>query len=124
MASAGVLTVEIARIFVHGQLTRPPASVAVAVRLAVNPGSPGGLRLQPTSDLALQWSSRNAMAEETLIQKIRSLPPERVAEVEDFVDSLTVRDRDRHFTQAAERLSEEAFRAVWDNPDDAEYDRL
>jgi hypothetical protein len=64
------------------------------------------------------------MAEETLIQKIRSLPPERVAEVENFVDSLTVRDQDRHFTQAAARLSEEAFRAVWDNPDDAEYDRL
>ena len=35
------------------------------------------------------------MAEETLIQKIRSLPPERVAEVEDFVDFLTVRDQER-----------------------------
>ncbi len=64
------------------------------------------------------------MAEETLIQKIRNLPPERVAEVEDFVDFLTVRDQDRHVTQAATRLSEEAFRAVWDNSDDAEYDRL
>ena len=64
------------------------------------------------------------MAEETLIQKIRNLPPERVAEVEDFVDFLTARDQDRHFTQAATRLSEEAFRAVWDNSDDAEYDRL
>ncbi len=61
---------------------------------------------------------------ETLIQKIRSLPPERMAEVEDFVDFLTVRDQDRHFTQAATRLSEEAFRAVWENSDDAEYDRL
>ena len=64
------------------------------------------------------------MPEDTLIQKIRSLPPERVAEVEDFVDFLTVRDQERHFTQAAERLSEQAFRAVWDNPDDADYDRL
>jgi hypothetical protein len=64
------------------------------------------------------------MPEETLIQKIRSLPPERVAEVEDFVDFLTVRDQDRHFTQAAARWSEDAFRAVWDNSDDAEYDRL
>ena len=63
------------------------------------------------------------MAEETLIQKIRSLPPERVAEVEDFVDFLTARDQDRHLTAAA-RLSEDAFRAVWDNFDDAEYDRL
>ena len=64
------------------------------------------------------------MAEETLIQKIRSLPPEQVAEVEDFVDFLTVRDQGRNLTQAATRLSEEAFRAVWDNSDDAEYDRL
>ncbi len=64
------------------------------------------------------------MAEDILIHKIRSLPPERVAEVEDFVDFLRVRDQDRQFTQAAERLSEDAFRAVWDNSDDAEYDRL
>jgi hypothetical protein len=64
------------------------------------------------------------MAEETLIQKIRSLPPERVAEVEDFVDFLTVRDQGRNLTQAATRQPEEAFRAVWDNSDDAEYDRL
>jgi hypothetical protein len=64
------------------------------------------------------------MAQDTLIEKIRSLPPERMAEVEDFVDCLTVRDQDRHFTRAAGRLSEGAFRAVWDNADDAEYDRL
>jgi hypothetical protein len=64
------------------------------------------------------------MAEDTLLQKIRSLPPERVAEVEDFVDFLTVRDQDRHFTRAVAHLSEEAFRIVWDNSDDADYDRL
>jgi len=68
--------------------------------------------------------AKDRMAEETLIQKIRNLPPERVAEVEDFVDFLTTRDQDRHFTHAAARLSEDAFRAVWDNSDDAEYDRL
>jgi hypothetical protein len=78
----------------------------------------------PDHNLALQWSSRNAMAEETLIQKIRSLPPERLAELEDFVDSMTLRDQDRQLTQAVARLSGEAFRAVWDNLDDAEYDRL
>jgi len=64
------------------------------------------------------------MAQDTLIQKIRRLPPERVAEVEDFVDLLAVQEQGRHFTQAAEHLSEEAFRAVWDNSDDSEYDRL
>jgi hypothetical protein len=62
------------------------------------------------------------MAEETLIQKVRSLPPERVAEVEDFADFLTVRDQDRHLTLTTAHLSEEAFRAAWDDSDDAEYD--
>ncbi|MCU1381812.1 MAG: hypothetical protein JWL71_509 [Acidobacteria bacterium] len=63
------------------------------------------------------------MAHDTLIQKIRRLPPQRLAEVEDFVDFLMVREQERHFTQARGRLSEDAFRAVWDNAD-AEYYRL
>ena len=64
------------------------------------------------------------MPEETLIQKIRSLPPERVTEVEDFVDFLKARDQDAALGQAVSRMSEEALRKVWDNPDDAEYDNL
>jgi hypothetical protein len=59
-----------------------------------------------------------------LIEKIRNLPPERLAEVEDFVDALAARDGDGPVVRAAGRLSESAFRAVWDNADDAEYDRL
>ena len=64
------------------------------------------------------------MSDQTLIEKIQSLPPERVEEVEDFVDFLKAREQDRALVQAAARLSENAFRKVWDNPDDAEYDRL
>jgi hypothetical protein len=63
-------------------------------------------------------------AEHELFEKIRSLPPERVAEVEDFVDFLRVRDEDRRLTSAATKLSEGAFTELWDNPDDADYDRL
>lgn len=59
-----------------------------------------------------------------LIEKIGTLPPEKVAEVEDFVDFLRLRIQDRRLTQAAAKLSEDAFRAVWDNPDDAAYDQL
>lgn len=62
--------------------------------------------------------------EQTLLEKIQSLPPERVEEVEHFVDLLKARDRDEALAQAATRLSEAAFRKVWDNSDDAEYDRL
>jgi hypothetical protein len=67
---------------------------------------------------------RPAAADQTLIDKIRSLPPEKLAEVEDFVDFLKTRDDDRLVTLAAAKLSEDSFRQVWDNPDDAEYDRL
>jgi hypothetical protein len=66
------------------------------------------------------------VADKSLIDKIRSLPPEKLAEVEDFVDflKLKMRDDDRLVTHAATKLSEDSFRQVWDNPDDAEYDRL
>lgn len=64
------------------------------------------------------------VADQSLIDKIRSLSPERLAEVEDFVDFLKTRDEDRVVTRAAAKLSEAAFRQVWDNPDDAEYDHL
>ena len=62
--------------------------------------------------------------QKALIDKIQRLSPEKVAEVEDFVDFLRQRDADQRLTQAATRLSEGAFREVWDNPDDADYDRL
>ena len=65
-----------------------------------------------------------SMSDQTLIEKIQTLPPERIEEVEDFVDFLKTRDQNRSLVHAAARLSEDAFRKVWDNPDDADYDRL
>jgi len=62
--------------------------------------------------------------EQQLLAKIRRLPPERVAEVEDFVDFLRGRDEAQQLAQAASRLSEAAFAKIWENPDDADYDRL
>jgi len=62
--------------------------------------------------------------DEALLAKIRSLPPARVAEVEDFVDFLRLRDEEQRLTAAATKLSEAAFAKVWENPDDANYDRL
>ncbi|CAG0989995.1 hypothetical protein GPROT1_02936 [Gammaproteobacteria bacterium] len=62
--------------------------------------------------------------EEQLLRKIRTLPPERVAEVEDFIDFLRQRGEDEQLTEAASRLSEAAFARVWESPDDADYDRL
>jgi hypothetical protein len=62
--------------------------------------------------------------EEQLLAKIRRLPPEKLAAVEDFVDFLRQRDDARRLEQATTKASEAAFAEVWDNPDDAEYDRL
>ncbi len=63
------------------------------------------------------------MLSEELIEKIRNLPPERLAEVEDFVDFIAQRD-ERRLVQAAGKLSEEAFSRVWDNEEDSVYDQL
>jgi hypothetical protein len=62
--------------------------------------------------------------EQALIEKIRALPPEKVAEVENFVDFLRQRSEDQRLTKAAAKLSEKAFQKVWDNPEDDDYDRL
>lgn len=64
------------------------------------------------------------LREQNLIEKIRGLSADKVAEVEDFVDFLRQRETDRRLGQAAARLSEGALSQVWDNPEDADYDRL
>ena len=65
------------------------------------------------------------VSEQTIVEKLRQLPPERLAEVEDFVDFLAHRQEDeRGLTHAAGQLSTAAFTRVWDNPADADYDRL
>ena len=61
--------------------------------------------------------------EESLIEKIKQLPPERIAEVEDFVDFIS-RRTDRRLVNAAAKLSEASLNEVWDNPEDAAYDTL
>jgi len=65
-----------------------------------------------------------SVAEQVLIRKIRQLPPRRLAEVEDFVDCLRTREGDQHLTQAAAKAGEASFAAVWNNDEDAAYDRI
>lgn len=64
-----------------------------------------------------------SIQQETLIEKIKHLPPEQIAEVEDFVDFISQRN-DRLLVRAAAKLSEAALNEVWDNPEDAAYDNL
>jgi hypothetical protein len=57
-----------------------------------------------------------------LIDKIRSLPADRLAEAEDFVDFITARERARSITRAAAAASTPAVGAIWDNPDEDDDD--
>lgn len=62
--------------------------------------------------------------EKLLIEKIKHLPPQRLAEVEDFIDFLRTREDEQRLTQAATRASEASFAEVWNNDEDAAYDSL
>lgn len=59
-----------------------------------------------------------------MLEKLEHLSPERLAEVDDFIDFLNQRDQDKRLRQDYAQASEEAFSKVWDNDDDAVYDRL
>lgn len=61
---------------------------------------------------------------QALMQRIQALPPERIAEVEDFVAFIADREQERALTRAAASASAPAFAAIWDNPGDAAYDAL
>ena len=56
--------------------------------------------------------------------KIQASPPERIAEVEDFVAFITAREHDRRLTRAASAAHAPAFAAIWNKPDDDAYNVL
>jgi len=66
----------------------------------------------------------NTRDPQALIEKLKHLQPERVAEVEDFVDFLRTRDEERALERAAARAAEPVFAKLWENDADAAYDRL
>jgi hypothetical protein len=67
---------------------------------------------------------QSAAQEEELLEKIRALPPDKITEVEDFVDFLRMKSDELLTRRAVTTLAEKAFEKVWDNEDDAEYDAL
>jgi hypothetical protein len=69
----------------------------------------------------------DSTTEQRVIEKIRGLFPEQMLQVEEFIDSLYKKDTnvtDYEITFAATKLSEPTFQKIWDNPEDAEYDKL
>ena len=61
---------------------------------------------------------------EQIQEKLGSLTPDRLAEVEDFIDFLQQRDQEKQLRSNYSQASEEVFNKIWDNDDDAIYDRL
>ena len=59
-----------------------------------------------------------------VLEKLEHLSPDRLAEVEDFIDFLQQRDQGKLLRRDFARASEAAFVKVWDNDDDAIYDTL
>lgn len=57
-----------------------------------------------------------------LLEKLKQLPPQRQAQVEDFIDFL--RDREEARSRAAAAVAALAFAKVWENEEDAVYDKL
>jgi hypothetical protein len=61
---------------------------------------------------------------QALMARIQALPPERIAEVEDFVAFIAEREQGQSLARAGAAASAPAFAAVWNNPDDDAYDAL
>jgi hypothetical protein len=59
-----------------------------------------------------------------MMKKLQKLPPRQVSEVEDFIDFLSSRDPDRALVRAVKVVTEKSLTKVWNNTDDAVYDRL
>lgn len=59
-----------------------------------------------------------------LIEKFNHLTPERQAEVGDFIEFLSQREQTKSVSKDYARASENAFAKIWENDDDALYDKL
>ncbi|MGD9582216.1 MAG: hypothetical protein AB7V26_00910 [Lysobacterales bacterium] len=59
-----------------------------------------------------------------LTEKLAQLPPERIAEVVDFVDFIAEREQDRGVVRAAQASSGQTLQQIWNNDADSAYDRL
>jgi hypothetical protein len=103
----------------HGQTTRR----AVALTLLFVPGSWWyDVEMKGSAKKSAE-TSRVRAPQRAILAKMLDLPPEKVAEVEDFVDFLHQRQEDRRLTQAASKMSKKALAKVWSNSADAAYDR-
>jgi len=62
-------------------------------------------------------------AQQTL-HKLEMLSPKKIEEVSDFIDFLFHREQDQVLTRMSLEANAPILAEIWDNPDDAEYDKL
>jgi len=75
----------------------------------------------PGSRSRSRWRRRQGFKP---LDKIRALPDDKIVEVADFVDFLKLKTDEQQLSRTTTALSEHAFAKIWDNDDDAEYDKL
>ena len=61
---------------------------------------------------------------DALLANLKSLPPRRLLEVEDFIDFLRSREDEHRWTVSASAASIASFAKVLENDADADYDHL
>ena len=62
--------------------------------------------------------------ENRVIKKVNQLSVEQIQQVEKFIDLLQEKDLNNQLIFASSKLAESAFKRVWNNVEDAEYDNL
>jgi hypothetical protein len=59
-----------------------------------------------------------------MVRKLNHMSPDRLAEINDFIDFIRTRDQGLNLNIEFSQASESAFAKVWNNDDDAAYDAL
>ena len=59
-----------------------------------------------------------------VIRKLEHLSPEKLVEVEDFIDFLRQKSTESRLRKDFAQGAEGSFQKVWDNDEDAAYDKL
>lgn len=73
----------------------------------------------------LAWRTAKMQPQLKQVQeKLSQLTPDRLAEVDDFIDFLQQRDREWRLRRTYAQASEPSFAKLWDNDEDAVYDDL
>lgn len=64
------------------------------------------------------------LEKELLYKKIKRLPDKFIPDVFSYILFLESRDESNSFTKSAQAVSEKSFAKVWDNDEDAVYDKF